>query len=331
MGTISDVANRLSSATRSIRLWQVILGILCGAGLSILWYFLYVPTTPFLKSELVVIPQDSKVVAIATQLEEQHIISHPFVFIGISRLLGYDRSIQPGAYLFSQPLGVLAVARTLANGDHGIISVRITLVEGATTFDMAKIFASKLPGISEEAFLDEALASEGYLFPETYFFTPGVTSSEIIARLRAQFDEQLLKSAPEIQSSKNTIPELVILASILEREARGEEDKKMVAGILLNRLRIGMPLQVDAVFGYIQRENGYTPTRTDLESDSPYNTYRNKGLPPGPICNPGLESLLASASPTSTKNLYYLTGKDGMMHYAKTFEEHKKNRALYLD
>ncbi len=92
-----------------------------------------------------------------------------------------------------------------------------------------------------------------------------------------------------------------------------------------------MPLQVDAVFGYIHKENGYTPTGDDLQMDSPYNTYRNKGLPPTPISNPGIESLLAAVQPTQTAYFYYLTGRDGEMHYAKTFEEHKKNRELYLD
>jgi UPF0755 protein len=123
---------------------------------------------------------------------------------------------------------------------------------------------------------------------------------------------------------------LVIMASLLEREAKTLADKRMVAGILWNRIKIGMPLQVDAVFGYIHDRATYSPSFDDLHVDSPYNTYLNKGLPPGPIDNPGLDSIIAAATPTKTSDLYYLTGSDGQMHYAKTFEQHKQNRALYL-
>jgi UPF0755 protein len=121
------------------------------------------------------------------------------------------------------------------------------------------------------------------------------------------------------------------MASILEREANNPEDMRIVAGILWNRLDIDMPLQVDAVFGYIRQENGYTPTAEDLQLDSPYNTYRNRGLPPTPISNPGLDALLAAVQPEETPYLYYLTGRDGKMYYGRTFEDHKRNRALYLD
>lgn len=120
------------------------------------------------------------------------------------------------------------------------------------------------------------------------------------------------------------------MASLIEREAKTDEDRKTIAGILWNRIDLKMPLQVDAVFGYIKGIDTYHPTSEDLSIESPYNTYLHAGLPPTPISNPGLESLHAAATPTKTDYLYYLTGKDGVMHYAKTFEEHKANRAKYL-
>ena len=104
----------------------------------------------------------------------------------------------------------------------------------------------------------------------------------------------------------------------------------MVAGILWHRIALGMPLQVDAVFGYIFDKQTFSPSLADLKVDSPYNTYTHRGLPPGPISNPGLESLLAAATPTKTSYLYYLTGSDGAMHYAKTLAQHKANRVKYL-
>ena len=109
------------------------------------------------------------------------------------------------------------------------------------------------------------------------------------------------------------------------------ESKRVVAGILKNRLKLDMPLQVDAVFGYIFGRGTYSPSYADLAVDSPYNTYTHKGLPPGPISNPGLDSLEAAANPAKTDYLYYLTGKDGLMHYATTHAGHQANRKKYLD
>ena len=121
------------------------------------------------------------------------------------------------------------------------------------------------------------------------------------------------------------------MASLIEKEADTAEDRRIVSGILWNRIDADMPLQVDAVFGYILDRSGYAPTGSDLEIDSPYNTYENRGLPPGPIANPGLDALTAALHPAATEYFYYLTGRDGLMYYAETFEEHKRNRELYLD
>ena len=123
---------------------------------------------------------------------------------------------------------------------------------------------------------------------------------------------------------------VVTMASILEKETKVGEDRAVVSGILWKRVSIGMALQVDAVFGYIHNTDTYHPSLDDLEVDSPYNTYRNPDLPPGPIGNPGIDALRAALSPVSSKYLYYLSGKDGTVHYAETFEGHKKNRELYL-
>jgi UPF0755 protein len=120
------------------------------------------------------------------------------------------------------------------------------------------------------------------------------------------------------------------MASILEREAQSPDDMRIVSGILWHRIALGMPLQVDAAFGYAHGADGYAPTVHDLTTDSPYNTYLRKGLPPTPIANPGLAALQAAVTPTSTPYLYYLTGSDGQMHYAVTFDQHKKNTAQYL-
>ncbi|MBI4133443.1 endolytic transglycosylase MltG, partial [Candidatus Uhrbacteria bacterium] len=124
--------------------------------------------------------------------------------------------------------------------------------------------------------------------------------------------------------------ERLILASYLEREVPEFEDRRIVAGILLRRMQLGMPLQVDAVFGYIFGRDTYPPSLEDLKVDSPYNTYTHTGLPPGPINNPGLESIEAVLNPTKTDYLYYLTDTDGFMHYATTYAGHQTNQRKYL-
>jgi UPF0755 protein len=116
------------------------------------------------------------------------------------------------------------------------------------------------------------------------------------------------------------------MASIIEREARKSETRRIISDILWRRIELGMPLQVDAVFGYILGKSGYAPNFEDLKIISPYNTYLNRGLPPGPIANPGLDSILAAVEPKPNDWLYYLTGSDGKMYYAKTFEKHVANR-----
>jgi len=127
-----------------------------------------------------------------------------------------------------------------------------------------------------------------------------------------------------------TFQEILIMASILEKEVRTAEDRKIVAGILWKRIRTGMPLQVDAVFPYITQRKNRTITRDDLKIDSPYNTYINKGLPPGPIANPGLDTILAAINPKETKYLFYISDKKGIIRYASTLEEHNKNVDKYL-
>ena len=148
--------------------------------------------------------------------------------------------------------------------------------------------------------------------------------------LRANFDTKIKALSPAIDASGHSLSDIVIMASLVEKEARTSANRRIVAGILWNRLEKNMPLQVDAVFGYINNRDTYSPSLTDLKIDSPYNTYVYKGLPPGPINNPGLDSLDAAVNPTKTDYFYYLTGSDNQMHYATTYAEHQANQKKYL-
>lgn len=266
----------------------------------------------------------------ARALADARVVARPSILLFILRASGASARVQAGAYRFDAPQNVFTVAMRLATGSYGLPPARLTFPEGFTAREAAEKVAEAFPEISAEAFLEDARLYEGYLFPDTYFLPASSDVASIIALMRANFDtktEELFRSASTSLSRSDAI----ILASLVEREARTLESKRLVAGILKNRLALGMPLQVDAVFGYIHDRETYSPSYADLAIDSSYNTYTHKGLPPGPISNPGLDSLEAALYPTQTEYLYYLTGKDGLMHYAATHAGHQANRKKYLD
>ncbi len=144
------------------------------------------------------------------------------------------------------------------------------------------------------------------------------------------FKKRIATLTSEVEKFGKPVSEIVILASLLEEEASTSEDRRIVSGILWKRLSMGMLLQVDATFQYINGKGSLELTLDDLKIDSPYNTYKYKGLPPTPISNPGLDSIRAAVIPTKTNYLYYLSERDGTMHYATTFAEHLRNKARYL-
>lgn len=284
----------------------------------------------FAPGSVVRIAQGTSAPLAAQALADARVIRRPSLLRLLLRVSGKSGSIQAGAYRFETPQNAVTVAVRLVTGAYGLPPVRMTFPEGFTVREAAAQVAAAFPDISTEAFLEEAKPYEGYLFPDTYFFSAASDTASILAILRANFDaktEPLFRNASTSLSRSDT----VILASLIEREARTLESKRVVAGIIKNRLALGMPLQVDAVFGHIFGRDTYSPSYADLAVDSPYNTYTHKGLPPGPISNPGLDSLEAALHPEQTEYLYYLTGKDGLMHYAATHTGHQANRKKYLD
>lgn len=276
------------------------------------------------------VARGTSVPEIAEKLAAAHIISHPLVLRLLLRVSGESGNIKPGVYQFMTPQNAFVVAYRLVTGAYGLPPVRITFIEGTTVQEAATHVAGAMPGITADEFLTAADGQEGYLFPDTYFFQPSDDAASIVAAMRANFDTKIASITPEINASHHSLADIVTMASILEKEARTSTDRRMVAGILWNRIRLGMPLQVDAVFGYIFNRPTYSPSPADLVVKSPYNTYLHIGLPPGPIDNPGLDSLEAATQPTKTRYLYYLTGHDGLMHYATTYAGHQANLRKYL-
>ncbi len=273
------------------------------------YYFLFSPPRNFSSGNIVVIAQGTSAPNAAKELADAHIVAHPSILRFLFRLSGTGARIQAGAYHFESPQNAFVIAYRLIAGDYGLPLVRITFPGGTTVSGIAAQVADNFPAISANDFIVAANSYEGYLFPDTYFFPPGTDTATILAAMRANFNAKTAPLSDEVSASGHSFSDIAILASLIEKEARTDTDKKIVAGILLNRLALNMPLQVDA------------------ERD----TYTHTGLPAEPICNPGLDSIEAALQPTKTSYLYYLTGNDGLMHYATTFAGHQANLRKYLD
>lgn len=301
------------------------------AGMLLVSYALvFAPPSSFPSGTVLLVQRGEGVPDIVKKFADAHIVAHPSVLRFILRVMDAGNTVQAGAYRFPRPESVLSVAYRLSHGEYGIPSVRITVTEGATVRELADQVAAAFPEISAEDMRAAGMKYEGYLFPDTYTFPPGTDADSVIAAMRGNFETKIAPLKESIAASGHSLSAVITMASLLEKEARTLESKKMVAGILWNRLALGMPLQVDAVFGYIYNRETYSPSYADLKVDSPYNTYLHKGLPPGPINNPGLESIEAALSPTKTPYLYYLTGNDNQMHYASTYAGHLANQRSYL-
>jgi UPF0755 protein len=176
------------------------------------------------------------------------------------------------------------------------------------------------------------LSLEGYLFPDTYRIFKTATAEQVVRKMLDNFDKKITSEMLGVIEQKDQkLFDILTLASIIEKEAKTFEDKKRVAGVYYNRLKAGMALQADPTVNYINDKATDRPSLDDLESDSPYNTYKYPGLPMGPICNPGLDSIMAAIYPEVNDYYYFINTPEGEMIFAKTFEEHKKNRVKYFN
>lgn len=293
---------------------------------------------PFNKSDKVskifIVPRGEPLEGIINSLYKEDLIRNKLVFYMIVKQKGIDRAIQAGDFRLSPSMNAYQIADALT---HGTLDVWITLIEGTRREEMAQVIGHEL-NIPEVEFV--SVAEEGYLFPDTYLIPKDATAGSVLSILKNNYNQ---KFTPDLKAkaAKNGLSEkgVIILASIVEKEAKTPEDKKIVAGILLKRLEEDWPLQVDAT---IQYALGYqTDEKTwwkkylsfdDLKIDSPYNSYTNKGLPPTPISNPGIVSIAAVAeADSSTPFWYYISDTKGVMHYARTQEEHEANISKYLD
>ena len=288
------------------------------------------PPSAFPAGELVEIPEGLSLSEIAELLEREQVVRSATLFRSAVYVFGRERNVKFGDYFFKEPRNAFIVARALSYGVYGLEPIRIRVSEGTMVREMASLFAVYLKRFDEERFLSEARPMEGYLFPDTYFFLPNADDRLVLRTLRQSFYSRTVELEEEISASGRSLEDIVIMASILEREAHTTKDRRMIAGVLWKRIDIGMPLQVDAVFLYSLGRTTFELTSADLASDSPYNTYRVRGLPPTPIGSPSLDSLRAAATPIANDYLYYLADSNNVTHFSETYEEHLKQKKLYL-
>ena len=295
-------------------------------------YFIFIaPPRQFPVGTIIHIESGATLSEISADLKEQKVIKSRMAFEVIAKILMSGKGVMAGEYFFERKYTSPRIVWRTIRGVCGITPTTIRIVEGATIFDIADYIKNKFEAFDDEKFIKLAEKEEGYLFPDTYYFLPNVTPQIVIKTMKENFEERIKEISSEIEEFGKTLEEIVIMASLLEKEARTLKTKQKIAGILWKRIDIGMPLQVDAVFPYIIGKNTYEVSLEDLKVDSPYNTYANKGLPIGPIANPSIYSLLAATTPIESDYLFYLSDRSGNMYYAEDFEGHKRNRRLYMD
>src|SRR3989338_5204741 len=303
--------------------------------IGILTTFIYLsvvrPPDNFPLDTLVTIEEGASVRDVGTSLEKSGVVQRGIALRLLVVLLGHEKDVRAGDYLFKEPRDLFGIIRTISIGAYGLDPMKIRVPEGATTKEMAVIFGGRLLRVKKEKVLEEASPVEGQLFPDTYFFLPNATEDLVVRTMRQNFDTQIATIQDKIDAFGKPLKDVVIMASLLEREARKMEDRRKIAGVLWNRLSRGMLLQVDAVFLYTIGKGSYHLTTKDLMSDSPYNTYRNKGLPPGAIGSPSLNSIVAAVTPTKNNYLYYLADRKGVTYYSVTYAEHLRKKRIYID
>ena len=314
----------------------VALAFLAAALLSAFLLFDKHPTGNW-DGKLVLVPKGSPLPEVVGTLREGGVLPHPLAFRALVLLTFSGRRLHYGEYAFTTPPSAFEAWRRLVRGD--VIKYEVTVHPGMNLYDVAKLLEEKNL-VTAETFLAAAASpavlrrleipgesAEGYLFPESYIFVKPVTPEEILEFMVRQFRRNVLPDAEKrAKEAGLSLHQAVTIASIIEKETGVEEEKPIVSAVIRNRLDLGMPLQMDPTVIYgVKRFDG-TVTRKDLREEGPYNTYLNRGLPPGPIANPGPAALVAALTPSKAEYLYFVSNNDGSHTFSRTLPEH--NRAV---
>ncbi len=311
------------------------LGIIA-AGLGTAWGWRAVQAPgPLTEHKTVLIGKGAGLAAITRELASEGVVANRLLFLAAARLSGKDKQLQAGEYDFPAGASMLQALDMMAKGQ--VLLRQVTVPEGLTSWQIVQIL-NKTDGLTGEI---TDIPSEGSLLPETYSFTRDEARPELIKRMQAAMQKALdrLWTQRDETSPALSRDEIVILASIVEKETGVAAERKRIAGVFVNRLQKNIPLQSDPTViygltsGKIQTEGmgplGRRLLSKDLETDSPYNTYRNAGLPPGPIANPGRESLEAALKPERNEFIYFVADGTGGHVFATTLDEHNRNVAQW--
>lgn len=319
----------------------VVLAVMAAlVGGSVLWSRLHEPYKGYEGAEqFIEIPAGAGAAEIRKRLLDAGLVRDEFTLRATLRWTGASRDLKAGEYRFDRPLSAVEVVDRIARGD--VYARRVTFREGLTIEEMADVYQSGEFGAAKDFLaaardatlvrdLDpEAPDLEGYLFPETYAVPRGTPAARLIRmmvdRFKAAYTQDLQAKA---RAQGLTTRQVVTLASLVEKETGKAEERPLVAAVYRNRMQIGMGMQADPTVVYALRKAGRYDgniRREDLAFDSPYNTYKYPGLPPGPIASPGKASLDAALSPADVKYLYFVSRNDGSHVFAETLDEHNAN------
>ncbi|MFH1561700.1 MAG: endolytic transglycosylase MltG [Patescibacteria group bacterium] len=297
------------------------------------WWFLFRPVTRGAEDSVFVINRGDSASLVASRLESGGFIRNRWVFLVYVKLTGTAGNIQAGSFRVKKGVGLPELVGQLTKGR---LDNWVTLLEGWRREEMAQRVETDL-GVAQSDFMQASRGHEGFLFPDSYLFPVGVGADKVVEIMMSNFDNKWIQIEKQSDLSQKQV---VILASLIEREARKSSDRALVAGILLKRLASNWPLQVDATVQYAKASIqcsgeiacNWWPvvSRDDLKISSPYNTYTNESLPPSPICNPSLSSIEAVINPTKSDYWFYLTDETGQMYFARTLEEHNENIHNFL-
>lgn len=274
--------------------------------------------------------------SIGQMIVNKGIIDNRLKFILLAKINGYEDQFKVGVFDLYKGMGTQAALDRLISGD--VVSMKFTIPEGFTVKDIARRL-NDLEIANESEFLlaaknyapydyiekkpDVIFRAEGFLFPDTYTVATDIDIDTILEMMSTDLDMRLDDQIRAQLKEKNlSIYDLITLASLVEKEAKFDEDRSIIAQVFFKRLELGMPLQTDATLQYLMDAPKEDVLISDTEIDSPYNTYQNVGLPPGPIANPGMESIEAVLNPAATEYLYFVADREGKNYYSYTYEEH---------
>lgn len=308
----------------------IVLLVIAISGIITWWNMQNTPVNSQVKQTSVfVVEKGAGIKTIGTNLENAGLIRSALVFSIYVKQQHLENSIQAGDFRLSPSYPLSQIVQIMTKGT---LDVWVTIPEGKRADEIAEILRINIPSYTDD-WKTELEKHEGYLFPDTYLIPRDATIDSIISLLTNTFTTRYAQ-ATATKTSSLTQDEIVIVASMIEREAKFPEDRGKVASVIINRLKIGMALQIDSTVQYaIGTSKKWWPTIQQspktLVPNSPFNTYTHPGLPPTAICNPGVAALTAAANPDSTNYLYYYSDTSGVTHYATTLEGHEANIQKY--